>query len=408
MDAPTHDPAPQEPPEPSWFKSHPTLSRALLFAGTLFFLLLSAELFLRAFFADKLFLDERFTAPNPLVHHDYIPSVRFRLTPSHGDTFPPLVVEINSFGIRGPLPGPKKCYRVLNLGDSFVQSYQTAFESTFGERLNRTFAGRIDFISHGMSSWSPTPEFSWIYHKGMRLQPDEVNLFLHPNDFFRASVYQWADAVYRQQAVYEGTVPVRYRLAQPAVLERARRGLAITRLLILARRGAAQISNHNHPENDSSATFGSMYAPLGREFALMALPRENWPPDLRAAIDGTIQVVRDLDAYLKQRHVKLNVLFVPSGWAWTNECVAAKPLYGWPPNIVVPQTGLERYLRESLGQSGIPWIDLRERFESEKRDHPAKLLFNEFDSHWNTNGHRVVVEQLSAYYEQSKSTIWHR
>jgi hypothetical protein len=387
-------------PLQTWSKSNPTIIRLSLLAGTCVVMLLLAEIVLRLSFAEQLFLDERFTSPNVLVQHDYIPNVRYRRTPANGDTFPPVLVQINSFGIRGPLPGPKKCYRVLNVGDSFVQANQVAFEDTFGERLNRRFAGRIEFISHGMSSWSPTPEFSWIYHKGMQLKPDEVNLFLYANDFFRASVYQWADEAYRQQAVYEGKVPVRYRLEEHAVLEKARRGLAITRLLVLARRGASRIFRRNPSQNDQSPDFGLMYEPIGREFALLGQPRNAWPADLRATIDETIQVVRDLNAYLQQQHVRLNVLFVPSGWGWTNECVAAKPLYGWPANIVMPQTGLEQYLHESIRLSDIPWLDLRERLESEKKKDPTRLLFNEFDSHWNTNGHQVVFEQLNAYYEQ--------
>ena len=49
---------------------------------------------------------------------------------------------------------------------------------------------------------------------------------------------------------------------------------------------------------------------------------------------------------------------------------------------------------------GISWLNLRECLEHEKAKHPTELLFNTFDAHWNTNGHKVVFEQLSSQYEQ--------
>jgi hypothetical protein len=375
------------------------MGRFLLFLTSLVLSVVLVEVLLRVFFSEQLFLDERFMSPNAHVHHDYIPDVIFRRSPSPGETFHPVVVRINSFGMRGPLPGPKERYRVLNVGDSFVEAPQVEFEETFGERLNAAFRGRIEFLSHGMSSWAPTTEFSWIHHKGLQLKPDEVILFLCGNDFFRASVYKSADASYRQQATYEGRVPVGYRLDTLPGLERARRGLAITRLMIRARSGARQLlrgrdgkaTPKRGPATDDSA--------IGREYALLGEPRESWPPELRAAIEGTVQVIRDLDDYLRERKVRLSVLIAPSGFAWKDECALARPSYGWTPDMAASQSGLETFLKEALAADHIPFIDLRQAFEEAKRRSPGQLLYNEADCHWNRQGHAVVFECLNAYLQ---------
>ena len=106
------------------------------------------------------------------------------------------------------------------IGDSFIQADEVNFNETFGERLNNHFNGEIEFISYGMSSWSPTPIFSWIYHKGSLLELNEINLFSCVNDFYRKKVYNSTDQKYRDQAIYNSiNVPVEYKTDENKCLE---------------------------------------------------------------------------------------------------------------------------------------------------------------------------------------------
>ena len=142
---------------PIFLRTHPHLVLLCLY---LVFLLL-VELVLRLVWSDELISD---AAPaiiaNPQVHHDYQPGVRFTTRPFPGDTFTPVENRINAFGIRGPEPQPKNHPRILLLGDSFVQADEVAYQQSFTHLLNLHFTDHLDFISHGMVSWSPTPEFS--------------------------------------------------------------------------------------------------------------------------------------------------------------------------------------------------------------------------------------------------------
>ena len=125
---------------------------------------------------------------NELTYKDYIPNSTFIRKPGRNDEFGEVINHINSIGIRGPELEKKKGFRVLNIGDSYVQAEELEFDKTFGEILNNEFKDSIEFISHGISSWAPTPMFSWILHKGLDLQPDEINLFLCINDFYRENI----------------------------------------------------------------------------------------------------------------------------------------------------------------------------------------------------------------------------
>ena len=191
------------------FEKHPGKTLILIY---LFFLLIS-EISVRLYIK---FSSDPVTAPlyynlhDEKVHHDFFPNVSFVVKPSKTDHFKPVNMEINSLGIRGPELKTKSLYRVLNIGDSFLEAREVDFEDTLGDRLNAYFKGKVEFISHGMGSWAPTTEFSWLYHKGIGLTPDEVNLFLCVNDFFRCEVYNRADECYRKDAIYDGIIPVGY------------------------------------------------------------------------------------------------------------------------------------------------------------------------------------------------------
>jgi len=368
-------------------RTHPRLAFLLFYA----LFLLAVEAGLRQWWADgELSNDGLYIAADEFVHHNYRPDISFVTEPYSGDSFPPAHNQINALGLRGPLPAAKEGQRILLLGDSFVQADEVHFEQTFGQQLNAYFAPRLDFVSHGMVSWSPTPEFSWLHHKGLALAPDEVVLFLCINDFYRPAAFHQTDAVYRRQAVYTGDLPISYRLPNPPL---ARRALGYSALLRLLHRGyrSTRLAVSPPAQNDAPT--------IPTEIAHLAQARDEWPVDLRANVDSTLAVVGAINSYLQQRNITLHATLVPLPFAWPDECELGKqhPLYGWPADFSVSQAGLERHVRTHFLQQGIGWIDLHAAFARAKKSEEV-LLFNEVDGHWNAAGHRVVFSALRSYF----------
>ena len=371
---------------PAIFHSYP---RFVLFGLYLLFLLL-VELVLRlGWGAELLPATSNAVVANALVHHDYRPGVRFTTRPSPGDSFAPVKNEINTFGIRGPQPQATKRPRILLLGDSFVQADEVAYEFSFTHLLNLHFADRLDFISHGMVSWSPTPEFSWLHHKGLSLSPDAVVLFLCLNDFYRQQVFHQTDAAYRQQAIYQDRVPIAYTLPQPSQAIVFIKNIALARLI---HRGYRILRLRLSPPDQHSHT-------IPNEIIHLSRPGSAWPNDLRANVDSTLQVVLDIAAYLQQKQIAFHVSLVPSGFAWADEIALGKqhPIYGWPADFSVSQQGLQQHIRKTLTANSIPFIDLHSRFDQKKTQQQI-LLFNEVDGHWKEAGHRLVFEALKNYF----------
>ncbi|HIG54511.1 MAG TPA: hypothetical protein EYQ18_11115 [Candidatus Handelsmanbacteria bacterium] len=372
---------------PIFLRTHPRLVLLCLY---LVFLLL-VELVLRLGWGDELIPD---AAPaiiaNPQVHHDYRPGVRFTTHPFPGDTFTPVENQINAFGIRGPEPQAKNHPRILLLGDSFVQADEVAYQQSFTHLLNLHFTDHLDFVSHGMVSWSPTPEFSWLHHKGLSLTPDAVVLFLCLNDFYRRQVFHQTDAVYRAQAVYQDRIPVMYELPQQSRSSILLENIAIARLLY---RSYRTLQLQFAPSSRQTAT-------IPNEIIHLSHPNTNWPSDLRANVDSTLQVVLDIAVHLNKMNIALHVTLVPSGFTWPDEILLGKqhPLYGWPANFSVGQQGLHRHIQEVLAEKSIPFIDLHAPFDTKKNQEDI-LLFNEVDGHWKESGHRIVFETLRDYFQ---------
>jgi hypothetical protein len=98
-------------------------------------------------------------------------------------------IEYNERSMRGPvLPyeKPAGTFRVLLLGDSFVDGYTEDVGDRVSEVLQRELrAGmlsEVDVIAMGTGGYSTDQELLWLESEGLRYKPDVVVLMFHPND----------------------------------------------------------------------------------------------------------------------------------------------------------------------------------------------------------------------------------
>ena len=320
------------------------------------------------------------------VHHDFFPNVSYVAKPPKTQNFKPVSIKINSFGIRGPELKAKGHYRVINIGDSIIEAREVNFEDTFGERLNRYFKGKMEFISHGISSWAPTTEFSWIYHKGIGLKPDEINLFLYVNDFFRCNLGDKTDEYYRKDVIYDGIIPVGYRHSYSSPPSLRDKFIPFRHRIKLYTFITGKI-----------VALHFLKDPIVEEMILLSKHENEWPQDFKQNIDATIDVVLNLNNFLLSKNIKLNVLMAPAGFAWQNEPFL---VYAGNPAFTVTQEGIEQYLRKKLEAQDIRYIELRKSFSSYKEKNPKDHLFNYNNTHWNVKGHEIVFDVLRDEYER--------
>jgi hypothetical protein len=97
-------------------------------------------------------------------------------------------LRYNARSMRGPLiPYERRSgvYRVLLLGDSFVDGYTEVLGNRVGDVLQRDLADEgisVEVIPMGTAGFSTDQEYLWLTSEGLRYRPDLVVLAFHPND----------------------------------------------------------------------------------------------------------------------------------------------------------------------------------------------------------------------------------
>ena len=321
---------------------------------------------------------------NNYTHHDYMPNALFTNYATGEDDYPPAVVSINSMGIRGPELKQKTSYRVIFLGDSFIQADEVQFKKTFGQKLNEHFSGRVEFISHGISSWSPIIEFSWLYHKGISLEPDEVNLFLCINDF-------WGDEKYGRQAVFYGDIPICYKAqkSKGSMVSYLKNNL----LIISAFKKVKKLFEFEKSDQKSFLT--DVIQPY------CETDKKDWPHNRRKYYNRTLLIVSQINKFLISKNIQLNVFLTPMGYAWKDEIQGVRNLsaYKGLNNRTISQNSLERNMFEDFQKLGVKFYRLESVFSEVKERNQNLKLFNSSDGHWNQNGHETLAHYFRNFYK---------
>lgn len=108
-------------------------------------------------------------------------------------------VVINERGLRSPATigyeKPEGVYRILLLGDSFVEAVQVPLEQSFGQQIGRLLNEadarsinngpvHVEVINAGVGGWGVDQQLLWLRHEGYQYDPDLILLAFFPaNDF---------------------------------------------------------------------------------------------------------------------------------------------------------------------------------------------------------------------------------
>jgi hypothetical protein len=116
----------------------------------------------------------------------------------------------NSWGCRGPEPDPAAPFRVLVLGDSFMQGLFLADDETPTEHLRRylrsAWGQPVSVLNTGHIGYSPEQYYHTLRAYGDRFRPHFVVVSACPNDFGKASSVlaghgDWSEAQYWLDAI---------------------------------------------------------------------------------------------------------------------------------------------------------------------------------------------------------------
>lgn len=322
---------------------------------------------------------------------------------------------LNSHGLRGPelsYDKPRGSFRILLLGDSFVEGYTVDGDSTCGRVLERRLHAqgdqRYEVINGGTGGYSTDQQLLFFETEGRRYHPDLTILLFYVNDVWYNSQARYWRGFKPLFALADGrltltNVPV--PKPDPDAFAFAIHGG--TGLTARVRRADAWLGVHSRlygfvrgAVKESPALSG-----LAIRLGWAAVPDEwrAWKrtedPALRHAWELTEAMLGRLQRSSAEIGSGFAILYVPSRPAiYADDWRVTKRKYAmsdaaWSPD----QDAVE--LARICAQRRIPCINpvARYRAEADRLRSRGDRLYFLRDAHWNAAGHRLAGEILADY-----------
>jgi hypothetical protein len=312
-------------------------------------------------------------------------------------------VGINSLGLRDPERGYAAApgtFRILALGDSFVEGYTVPLESTVTQVLERQLSTpgcAVQVINGGTSAYSTDQEYLFYREEGTRYGPSVVALFFYYNDVYFNTVGSYFGNP-KPRLSFKGPRPELRRPVPESDPEQARGpdldppetgsalfGFVRDRLMRGAPRGY-----------DALARLG-LWEPIRRVAPRTELKvyKRKAPPEIEASWDVTGRILGALRDESASHAARLVLVYVPSRMEVNDrDWELTRIRYGldekWQPGLV-----LER-LRQIATAAGLPLVDLTPALRREERGLLGGPYYR-YDGHWNALGHRVAAGTLAAF-----------
>lgn len=328
-----------------------------------------------------------------------------------------VLVRTNSLGMRDrphAVEPPPGAFRILVLGDSFMEAYQVPLEESLPYRLQERLAERgVEVLNLGVGGYGTAQELLALEEEGLRYRPDLVVLaFFTGNDVHNNSRAIEAAAVGEDEATtyarpyaralsldsaIEWTPPDWERMApQIERWERRKRswGDAVRRavqpamVVNLVEQGAGRLL--------ARFVGAEAYDPL------LAL---GWPflrevPDARAAALWqeawlvTQRLLLEVDRRAREAGARLVVLVVPVEFQVDPRDLA--PLRAAHPELDFDPLKINRELAAFCAGAGIPLVDPTAELAREQAG-GRRVYYALEDRHWNAAGHALAAELLAEF-----------
>ena len=351
---------------------------------------------------------DRFWEPDPVLGARLIPGMRGWWTQEDREFVVP--VQINQHGLRDverDYTKPADVFRVMVLGDSFVEAMHVPLEATFphvlGQQLNRGDGPRIEVMGAGVSGYGTASELLYFEREGKRYKPDLVVLAFYPGNDVKNNSPTLEDKL-RPAYTTDGALQKVVGDASPKPLHGWRALLARSaayhyiRKVLLTRQPALADALARHgllqrdviptvPERDGVPVDYGVYA---------SAPTPEW----QEAWAHTERLLSELQGATAASGAQLVIAIVSSRDQvypqWWQEVVDTYPrMQSQTWDLSAPQ----RHIESWCAQHGVPCVALAPTFR-EAASHSVEPLHFHHDGHWTATGHHLAASVLKDFLEQ--------
>jgi hypothetical protein len=314
-----------------------------------------------------------------------------------------IAVKMSSHGLRDvehEYAKPPGTFRILVLGDSYMEAVQVELEHVFARQLERELRARgrrVEVINASASDWGTDNELVYLREEGWRYSPDLVLLaFTTANDVRNNSVAlnqrvpnpnPWkptftvgADGALVFHPMPQ--LPPPEPLVPPRPWWRASRALSFFANRLGPLLGEPEPAEHA-PKDDYARTLPTdmlVYAPEPA-------------PEVAEAWKVTQALLLEMKKEAGEHGARFAMLLVDGPWTYYDAWWQLMTMWdararNWNP--ARPNEVLGAFAREA----GIESLDLRAAFHAKK---DAERLYFEYDPHWTPAGHRLAAQHAAGF-----------
>ncbi len=330
-----------------------------------------------------------------------------------------VLVRTNSLGMRdrehAALPAPGT-FRILVLGDSFMEAYQVPLEDSLSYRLEARLASRgIEVLNLGVGGYGTAQELLALEEEGLRHRPDLVVLaFFLANDVSNNSfaleaalLGEDAQTTFSRpyararslDAELEWTPPDRARMApyverwerrKRSLLDALRRALQPAMVANLLEQGAGRLLGHfaGGDRYDPAVAFGWPFLGEVADPEIARLWEEAWLV--------TRRLLLEMDRVAREAGARLALLLVPADFQVDPRLVAA--VVAAHPELAFDPLRINREIQAFAALAGIPLLDPTPALVRELAAGRPPYYAIE-DHHWNSAGHALATELLAEFLD---------
>ncbi len=383
------------------------LGNIILLITTLSIVLCLAELVLRKFVVSDSVLKHRI--PHPVLGWVLEPNMSYDYHMEEGK----IQVAYNSKGFRDvehTEQKPDRVFRILVLGDSFIEAYSVQHNEAFHKRLEE-FSGErgidVEVINMGVGGYGTLQEYLLLRDVGQGFDPDLVLLGFYIANDVRNNSMEIESLIYSgmmkvdsrpfldpvHEAVYDDDWKVT-RVDFEGALSRYE-AEKYRRSTILGKVALAQlIAKFVRRDNQVSYKKSNMLGQYGVSSCAE-------PPEYKRAWSITERILARLKRDVDVIGSSLVVYSVPALQDTSSAYMKKVKLkIKDPDQFCFEEAPGYKRLRHILNELGIEYLDLLPEFRKATKE--GRILFRQSDRHWNPEGHSLAARKIIYMLEKNK------
>ncbi len=347
-----------------------------------------------------------FRIPHPTMGWVLEPGSGYYYTPQEKTVY----IKYNSGGWRDyehTVENPDGLFRILVLGDSFMEAYSVNFNESFAQRLEefaRKQGDNIEVINFGVGGYGTLQEYLSFAEHGKQFKPDLVLAgFFIANDV-RNNSFELESIINKRKTrpFLDPEYPVSWQITQidydNALLsykkarnrlesipyKLARHSILLGKVFDEYNRIVLKLSQNR--EKDPNPIDKAL-----EELSLLGIYYCEEPPEYSRAWDVTKRILSRLKNDVEAIDSRLVVFSVPSLYETSlsdMKNIIANSLK--PEKLCIEEAFGNKRLAQILTELDIDFIDLLPDFRRVMRDNGFELFWRS-DKHWNPEGHSLAA-----------------